>query len=85
MRPQTRAGEDLYLGEFTTRKVDGGGRVLLADLPDSLEVWVERYLALAVCGVRSPAVAEKITLHLARFVAFFVTTQVRLGGVGRDG
>jgi len=40
-------------------------------LPDSLESWIASYLALAVTGVRSRAVAEKITLHLKRFQHFF--------------
>jgi integrase len=40
---------------------------------DSLSVWRERYLQLAVTGVRSPAVTAKITLHLQRFTNFFTT------------
>ena len=39
--------------------------------PDTLSAWRERYLQLAVTGVRSPAVAAKITLHLQRFADFF--------------
>jgi integrase len=74
MRPQTGAGEVLYLGKFTSRKVDGALSASFANVPDSLEVWMQRYIDLAVRGVRSPAVAEKIGLHLARFVAYF--TQV---------
>jgi hypothetical protein len=31
-----------------------------------------RYLTLAVVGVQAPAVAQKIALHLDRFVAFFI-------------
>jgi integrase len=38
---------------------------------DSLSAWRERYLQLAVTGVRSPAVTAKITLHLQRFTDFF--------------
>jgi integrase len=45
---------------------------LPADVPDSLAAWATRYLALAVVGVRSPAVTQKIALHLDRIVAFFV-------------
>jgi integrase len=35
--------------------------------PDSLQAWAGRYLDAAVRGVRSPEVADKIALHLARF------------------
>lgn len=38
---------------------------------DRLSTWRERYLQLAVTGVRSPAVTAKITLHLQRFTDFF--------------
>jgi integrase len=38
---------------------------------DTLTAWRERYLQLAVTGVRSPAVAAKIALHLQRFTDFF--------------
>ena len=41
-----------------------------ASMPDSLEEWIRRYLALAVAGVRSPAVEQKTTLHLRRFAEF---------------
>ncbi len=41
------------------------------ETPDSVNSWLERYLALAVTGVRSEAVAEKIALHLGRFARFF--------------
>ncbi|NTW02833.1 MAG: site-specific integrase, partial [Oscillochloris sp.] len=40
---------------------------------DRLTAWRERYLRLAVTGVRSPAVTAKITLHLQRFIDFFTT------------
>ena len=43
-----------------------------SNLPDSLQAWMDRYLQLAVVGVRSPAVSEKIELHLTRFLDFFV-------------
>ena len=32
---------------------------------------MQHYQQLAVVGVRSPAVADKIALHLARFCEFF--------------
>ena len=40
-------------------------------IPDRMSVWMERYLTFAVVGVRSPAVATKIALHLSRFRRFF--------------
>ncbi len=44
-----------------------------ADPPgDSLDTWFRHYQQLAVTGVRSVAVAQKITLHLDRFRAFFL-------------
>src|SRR5579862_688640 len=46
-------------------------RRLTAEHPDSLAVWMADYLRLAVTGVRSEAVADKITLHLQRFLDFF--------------
>src|ERR1035438_8953926 len=39
---------------------------------ETLAAWIDDYLSLAVTGVRSPAVAAKITLHLARFRGFFL-------------
>ena len=41
-------------------------------VPDRLSAWIEHYRQLAVTGIRSKAVAQKIVLHLARFQAFFV-------------
>lgn len=38
---------------------------------DSLVSWFAAYQHLAVTGVRSPAVAQKIALHLDRFCTFF--------------
>lgn len=48
------------------------GDTAWGERPDSVAAWSERYLALAVTGVRSDGVAHKIALHLARFAAFFV-------------
>jgi len=61
-----------YLPQFTTGKVTALPTGLSPDLPDSLAAWSARYLTLAVIGVRSPAVTQKIALHLDRFVGFFV-------------
>lgn len=47
-------------------------RATLGSLPDNLTEWIACYLQLAVTGVRSEAVANKITLHLNRFKTFFV-------------
>jgi integrase len=59
------------LGNFTSRKVTGLADALSDAVPDSLTAWMARYLTFAVVGVRSPAVAEKIALHLDRFIHFF--------------
>lgn len=40
-------------------------------MPDRLEAWMLSYLELAIAGVRSEAVTQKIALHLRRFQAFF--------------
>src|SRR5947209_5384242 len=40
-------------------------------MPDSLEAWMLSYLELAIEGVRSEAVTQKIALHLRRFQTFF--------------
>jgi site-specific recombinase XerD len=40
-------------------------------LPDSLRAWMDYYLQVAVQGVRSEEVTEKIHLHLQRFQQFF--------------
>jgi site-specific recombinase XerD len=71
MRPKTAVADLVYLDKFASRKVGTAGPAALAETPDSLEAWITRYLDLAVRGVRSPAVTEKITLHLARFLAYF--------------
>ena len=63
-----------YLPNFTARKVQAIPGGLPADVPDALAAWATRYLALAVVGVRSPAVTQKIALHLDRFVAFFLAS-----------
>jgi len=60
-----------YLPSFTSRKVNLAPDRALDDLPDSLAAWMDRYLIFVVKGVRSEAVARKIALHLARFIAFF--------------
>jgi integrase len=63
-----------YLPNVTARKVQAVPGGLPEDVPDSLAAWATRYLALAVVGVRSPAVTQKITLHLDRFIAFFLVS-----------
>lgn len=61
-----------HLPNFTARKVRAvpGGSV--EDVPDSLAAWATRYLALAVVGVRSEQVTQKIALHLDRFITSFI-------------
>jgi site-specific recombinase XerD len=63
--------------KITSRKVvdlNGG----LGDAGDSLTTWTQRYLDLAVRGVRSDEVTGKITRHLDSFTAWFTT------GYGHD-
>lgn len=50
-------------GRPTSQKVEPPG--------DSLKAWMDYYQRLAVQGVRSTAVADKIALHLLRFREFF--------------
>jgi integrase len=52
--------------------VSAGVSAERAEADDSLAAWVERYLKLAVCGVRSAEVEAKIARHLARFQVWFV-------------
>jgi site-specific recombinase XerC len=59
------------LASFTSRKVTGLVDTLHDEVPDALAAWMARYLTFAIVGVRSPAVAEKIALHLDRFIRFF--------------
>ncbi len=70
MSTENRRQEPLQLGRYTSRKMkeatqQGGGT------RDSLVAWIERYLALAVTGVRSEGVADKIALHLGRFASHY--------------
>jgi site-specific recombinase XerD len=60
-----------YLDKFTARKVQEDHTRGLSTLPDSLEAWITQYIQLAVTGVRSAAVTQKIALHLARFLEYF--------------
>jgi site-specific recombinase XerD len=59
-----------YLYQNASRKV----LTMAHNFPDSLQAWMDYYLQMAVQGVRSQAVADKIQLHLQRFQQFFVTT-----------
>ena len=68
MKPENARGTVLDLRNFTSRKVKGSAETL----PDTIGAWMERYLDLAVRGVRSEAVAQKIVLHLDRFRTFFI-------------
>ncbi len=70
MAQKSGTNQPEYLDKFTTQKVDGPVTVG-ADLPDSLAASMAHYLRLAVTGVRSDAVADKIALHLQRFLTFF--------------
>jgi site-specific recombinase XerD len=68
---KTHAEKIRYLDKFAARKAQGDNTQLLITLLDSLDAWITQYLQLAVIGVRSPAVTQKIALHLARFLAYF--------------
>src|SRR6266516_2675259 len=68
---KTAAEKVQYLDKFTARKVQDDKIQLLATLPDSLDAWITQYLHLAVIGVRSPVVTQKIALHLSRFLDSF--------------
>src|SRR5438270_7131904 len=70
MAQEIGAKEGSYRGKFTSQKVDAGLSGV-SNLPDSLAAWMAHYLRLAVTGVRSEAVADKIALHLQRFLTFF--------------
>jgi site-specific recombinase XerD len=70
MRNKTKTGR--YLDKFTRRKVQEEVSHHKTAIADSLDAWMAHYLQLAVVGVRSEAVAQKIALHLSRFQDFFV-------------
>jgi site-specific recombinase XerD len=70
----TTATSTPHLAEITSRKVEGAVVPFAGATPDTLEslsAWITRYLTLAVVGVRSEEVADKIALHLQRFAAFY--------------
>jgi len=71
MMPKTAPATRQQLTNFTSRKVMDLADTLPDPIPDSLPAWMTRYLTFAVVGVRSPAVVEKIALHLDRFTHFF--------------
>jgi site-specific recombinase XerD len=63
--------------KVTSRKIADPDRGV-GDVGDSLAVWIQRYLDLAVRGVRSDEVTGKITRHLERFADWFTA------GLGHD-
>src|SRR5260370_16087481 len=63
--------------KITSRKVIDLDRGL-AEADDSVTAWTQRYLDLAVRGVRSDEVARKIARHLERFAAWCIA------GLGHD-
>src|SRR5712692_2440433 len=71
MSPKRSPASISYLENYTSRKVERVSHRLVGTAPDNLAAWMERYLALAVVGVRSEEVAKKITLRLERFAAFY--------------
>lgn len=58
----------------TTSRKDRAAPLSLSTPSDSLAAWITHYQQFAVAGVRSPAVAAKIALHLDRFLTYFQTT-----------
>ena len=71
MSPKRPPATLAYLENYTSRKVERVSNRLVGTAPDRLTAWSERYLALAVVGVRSEEVAKKIALHLERFASFY--------------
>ncbi|SRR5712691_684911 len=63
-----RLGNDRL--KITSRKVVDLEENLAEASIDSLAVWTQRYLDLAVRGVRSEEVTEKIERHLERFACW---------------
>lgn len=62
----------VYLENFTSQKVSKGSSASIG-ISDSLLAWMERYQQLAIIGVRSPNVTQKIQLHLHRFHDYFLS------------
>jgi hypothetical protein len=63
-----------HLAEITSRKVEGAVVPFAGAAPNAVEAlsgWLTRYLTLAVVGVRSEEVADKLALHLQRFATFY--------------
>lgn len=81
MATAASAEQALQPARFASRN---DGEVVSA-VPDSLAEWVDRYLSLAVAGVRSAEVAAKIALHLQRFCDAFAGDygHDRISTVGR--
>jgi hypothetical protein len=67
-----------YLDIITSQKMRKAMRREIASIPDTMSTWIAHYLQFAVRGVRSEAVAQKISLHLLLFQAFYLT------GYGHD-
>lgn len=61
----------VYLAQVTSRKNSDSSDTSLDADPASFATWMRQYQYLAVTGVRSPTVAQKIALHLERFQQFF--------------
>lgn len=64
MTPKTQEALLQHPAQFTSRKEQAPG--------DDFSAWIDHYLDQAVLGVRSDAVAQKIALHLRKFLAFFL-------------
>lgn len=63
----------VYLENFTSQKVNSRPSASIS-IRDTLLAWMERYQQLAIAGVRSPNVTQKIRLHLHRFHEYFLSS-----------
>ncbi|GCE32157.1 hypothetical protein KDA_76410 [Dictyobacter alpinus] len=64
--------EIIQLDHFGSRKKSSVLKEQITTLEDDLFAWMAAYLDLAVEGVRSRPIADKIALHLDRFADFFL-------------
>jgi site-specific recombinase XerD len=60
-----------YLHQFTLQKEKEQQTVLMNQLPDSLNAWMDQYTRLVIAGIRTESSVKKVSLHLDRFLQFF--------------
>ena len=66
MSLQNRQENMVYLEKFTSRKEITPFPFGLEQNPDSISFWIDKYLNLAIKGVRSEEVTNKITMRYPR-------------------